>query len=75
MLQPIDGFCSVRNRLASKHRIDCRAQIFPGHGDSIARTAVIVLPAIDELEIGVEKIWIGRACGVVRVGHAAILVI
>ena len=65
-----DGRLLVRgDRLACKHGIDRRTQIFSGHGYSITRTAVIVLAAIDELEVRVEEIRIGRARSVVRLRH------
>src|SRR5580658_3935233 len=63
------------NGLACKHKIDCCAQIFSGDRDAVAGAAVIVLAAIDELEIRVKVVGIGRARGFVSVRYGLRLVV
>ena len=63
------------NRLASQHSIHGCAQILPRHWNARAGTASIELSAIDQTHFGIEEEEIGRACGLIRLGHILCFVV
>src|SRR5262249_1293285 len=62
------GFLAGGSGLVGEDGVEGFAQIFPGHGLSIARAAVVELAAVDEAMVFVEEIKIWRAGGAIIFG-------
>ena len=74
MLQPMLGFWSAGDRLAGQHGVEGGAQICAGDRNARVGPAGVHLAAIDQLLVFVEDEEVGRAGGLIGLGHCLRLV-